>query len=206
MARYGIVVDVARCTGCMTCMVACKEENRTRPGIWWNKVFQIENDVSGSIVYIRHACMHCDLPPCMDACSQKAIYKRPDGIVLIDETKCRGDGDCVLACPYDAIEINSDQVYFSEWGVSDEDVSLINRIHPPGKASKCNFCVHRIDKGKEPACVESCPSTAMTFGDLDDPDSPVQQKRRQPVPLLNHQKFRPNVSYMMPEPIDPISR
>jgi phenylacetyl-CoA:acceptor oxidoreductase subunit 1 len=94
MARYGIVVDLNRCTGCMTCVVACKQENLTRPGVWWNRVLELENESLDRITYLRYACMHCEDPPCVEACAVRAISKRVDGIVLIDHDRCVGAGDC----------------------------------------------------------------------------------------------------------------
>ncbi|MBW2000586.1 MAG: 4Fe-4S binding protein, partial [Deltaproteobacteria bacterium] len=76
MARYGIVVDLNRCTGCMTCVIACKQENLTRPGVWWDRVLELERESLGRIIYFRYACMHCDNPPCAKACPEHAIYKR----------------------------------------------------------------------------------------------------------------------------------
>jgi ferredoxin len=90
MARYGLVVDLNICTGCMTCVLACKQENLTRPGIQWNKVLELESPALDQIVYVRQACMHCDNPPCVEACPSKAISRRADGIVLIDQKEvCR---------------------------------------------------------------------------------------------------------------------
>ena len=106
MARYGIIVDLNRCTGCMTCVIACKEENLTRPTVWWNRILELENESLDDIIYFRNACMHCDEAPCAEACSAGAVYKRPDGIVLIDQKKCVGARDCVKACPYGVIDIN----------------------------------------------------------------------------------------------------
>ena len=112
MARYGIVVDLNRCTGCITCVVACKEENLTRPSVWWDKILEIENPSLDHITYLWHACMHCDNPPCVGACPAKAISKRQDGIVLIDQKVCNGCGDCIKACPYGVIAMNPTQNYF----------------------------------------------------------------------------------------------
>ena len=100
MAKYGIIVDLDRCTGCMTCVIACKQENLTRPSVWWNKILELESESLDRITYVRHACMHCENPPCLYSCPNDAIYQHPDGIVLISHQKCGGAGDCVDACPY----------------------------------------------------------------------------------------------------------
>lgn len=198
MARYGILVDLNRCTGCMTCVIACKEENLTRPNVWWNKVLEVESESLGHIIYFRYACMHCDNPPCVEACPEQAIYKRPDGIVLIDHEKCKGHGECIKACPYGVIDINPDEDYFREHQVPYEETADFYRKHPLGKSSTCTLCVHRIEQGKEPACVETCPSRAMVFGDLDDPSSPIHKKLPKSIPFLESKGTIPKVSYIIP--------
>jgi len=196
MARYGILIDLNRCTGCMTCVIACKQENLTLPGVWWNKVLELENESSGRIIYCRYACMHCDHPPCVAACPSHAIYKREDGIVLIDQEKCNGTGDCVTACPYGAITINPYDQYFSNGDLPYQENGDAHRRHLSGKASMCTLCVHRIEQGKDPACVAGCPSKAMIFGDLDDPHSPIRGKFPESRPLLAFEGTRPGVFYL----------
>ncbi len=198
MARYGILVDLNRCTGCMTCVIACKQENLTQPNVWWNRVLEVEGESLDHITYIRYACMHCDDAPCIEACLRHAIYKRPDGIVLIDHEKCVGAGDCVEACPYGVIDINPDQGYFLGQKLEYEKRADTFRIHPPGKSSKCTLCVHRIEKGEIPACVQGCPSRAMIFGDLDDPNSQIREKLYKSVQLLASEGTNPKVTYIVP--------
>jgi Fe-S-cluster-containing dehydrogenase component len=196
MAKYGIIVDLNRCTGCMTCVIACKQENLTRPGVWWNKILELESQSLDRITFLRHACMHCDDPPCLAACSRTAIYQRPDGIVLIDHQKCEGAGDCVDACPYGAIDINPEADYFPDQKLPFEEGKEPHRQHPPGKAGTCTLCVHRIDAGKEPVCVAGCPSKAMIFGDLDDPNSSIGKKLSKSLALLSSEGTSPKVRYI----------
>ena len=198
MARYGILIDLNRCTGCMTCVLACKQENLTRPKIWWNKILEIESDALDYPQFVRYACLHCDDPPCVTACPEKAIYKRPDGIVLIDHKKCKGHGECIPACPYGVIEKNPDEEYFPGVTLSAGEDTEAFRTHLPGKASKCTLCVHRVDEGREPACVVGCPSKVMTFGDLDDPDSPIREKLWKSKQLLESSGADPKVTYIIP--------
>src|SRR3989339_675486 len=128
MARYGIIVDLNRCTGCMTCVLACKQENLTGPGIWWNKVLEVESETLDSVHYVRYACMHCDKPPCVEACPERAIYKNADGVVLIDQEKCKGHGECIKACPYGVIDKNPSERYFPGVEISFEEKAETFRI------------------------------------------------------------------------------
>jgi dimethyl sulfoxide reductase iron-sulfur subunit len=198
MARYGIVIDLDRCVGCMTCVLACKEENLTRPGVWWNQIIQVEAPQAERIVYVRYACMHCENPPCVKACPNEAVYQRPDGIVLVDKGKCAGIGACIEACPYDVMVMTPDAEYFAGEGLEERPPLEGHRVHVPGKASTCTLCFHRVDAGLEPACVAGCPSRAMVFGDLDDPESAISLKTRDAEPLRASEGTKPKVSYLFP--------
>jgi tetrathionate reductase subunit B len=105
-----------------------------------------------------------------------ATFQRADGIVLVDNTRCVGCGYCVQACPYDARFVN----------------------HETGTADKCTFCVHRVDAGLLPACVETCVGSARIFGDLNDPDSAVSRLIRDhaPEPLKPAAGTNPQVRYI----------
>ena len=196
MAKYGIIVDLDRCTGCMTCVIACKQENLTRPTVWWDKILELESEILDRITYVRHACMHCENPPCLAACSRTAIYQRPDGIVLIDHQKCEGAGDCADACPYGAIDINPAADYFPDQKLPFEEGKEPHRQHPPGNASKCTLCAHRIEAGQAPVCVSGCPSKAMIFGNREDPESLIFKKLGKSAALLAAKGTHPKVSYI----------
>jgi molybdopterin-containing oxidoreductase family iron-sulfur binding subunit len=182
----------------MTCVVNCKEENMTRPGVWWNQILQVENAETERIVYVRYACMHCDDPPCVKACPNQAIYQRPDGIVLVDKNRCAGVGACAEACPYDVIVMTPDTDYFPGRGAPWEAEPAAHRVHPPGKASMCTLCFHRIDEGLQPICVSGCPSRAMVFGDLDDTQSPIREKRERSQAMHTEAGSKPKVTYLFP--------
>ncbi|MEJ2164874.1 MAG: 4Fe-4S dicluster domain-containing protein [Desulfobacterales bacterium] len=199
MAKYGIIVDLDRCTGCMTCVIACKQENLTPPGVWWNKILELESETLDRITFVRHACMHCENPPCVTACSHAAIFQRPDGIVLIEREKCEEAGDCADACPYGAIHINPAADYFPDQKLPFENGAESHRRHPPGTADTCTLCVHRIDAGQEPICVTGCPSKAMIFGDYDDPDSLINKELGKSIPLLAAEGTHPKVRYLCSE-------
>ena len=159
--QYGLVIDLERCIGCNTCFIACKVENSLElgSGIRVETVGGPYRDTpSGkhphlSMHYLPIPCMHCGEPPCVDACSPGALYKREDGLVLVDEDKCDGCRACIPACPYDAL------IYSAHGEV----------------VQKCTLCAHRVDEGLEPFCVVCCETEAMSFGDLSDPTSRVSQ-------------------------------
>jgi tetrathionate reductase subunit B len=152
-----MVIDTSKCNGCYNCQVACKDEHvdndwtpiaKPQPdtGHFWMKVTDI---VQGTVPkvrvrYMHDICQQCDEAPCMPACKSKAVYKREDGVVIIDPEKCTGGRDCIKACPYDVIYFN-------------DELNI---------AQKCTFCAHLLDKGwKEPRCVDACPTGALTFGE-----------------------------------------
>jgi len=133
-----------------------------------------------SMYYLPIACMHCDQPPCRDACPAEAIYQRPDGIVLIDEDKCNGCQECLPACPYQAL------AYDRERGV----------------VRKCNLCVDRLDEGFEPFCVLCCGDQAISFGDLADSESEVSKliAQRGAYTLKPEAGVGPAIHYCPPRP------
>lgn len=182
---WAMVIDQATCTGCGYCTLACQAHNDAPPEIQWNRVIET-GKIGSEPVYLARPCMHCDHAPCVSVCPVKASYKRPDGIVMMDYDRCIGCRYCQLACPYGArafnwIEFTADNPAVPEWGVPE-----IPR-RPRGVAEKCSFCYHRIDRGLSlglkpgidsdatPACVVACPVQARVFGDLNDPESNVNQ-------------------------------
>jgi phenylacetyl-CoA:acceptor oxidoreductase subunit 1 len=180
-----MVADLRRCVGCQTCTAACKQANATPPGVQWRRVLDLE---LGEYPHVKRAfvpigCMHCDDPPCMHVCPSTATRKRADGIVTIDYDLCIGCGYCMVACPYEArFKVERQQFAFEKAMPNEaEDKARI------GVATKCTFCVERIDAGlaqgltpgvdaeATPACANSCIANALHFGDADDPGSNVSR-------------------------------
>jgi tetrathionate reductase subunit B len=152
--RYAFVIQVDRCIDCQACMIACEVENQVPLGKHrnWVRAAALEGTFpSLAQDYVAGNCMHCDHPPCVEACPTGASYQRADGLVLVDQAKCIGCQFCVAACPYSA------------------------RYFDParGVVDKCTACAHRVDAGQSPACVETCIGGARHFGDLNDPESDV---------------------------------
>ena len=178
MTRYGMSIDLDRCIGCEACMVACKTENEVPLG---NFRLRIREVVVGSFPDLQgefrmEQCFHCDNAPCVSVCPTGATYKTPEGIVLVDASKCTGCKACVTACPYG-----------------------MRYVHPGGYVDKCTFCEHRVAEGRVPACVETCPTGARAFGNLDDARSPVRKaiNRARRVDVLKPQTgARPKLYYL----------
>lgn len=171
-----MVIDLKKCIGCMACTIACKVENSTRPGIFWNIVKDMEFGKYPLVseIFLPVLCVHCAEPPCIDVCPTGASYKREDGIVLIDYDKCVGCKYCIEACPYGARYFNDDHAgYFGNELTASEEIGY--QGHKVGVVEKCTFCYHRLEDGKKPACVEACVGKARYFGNLDDPDSEVSR-------------------------------
>lgn len=180
--RYAMVIDLRRCVGCQSCTVSCAMENRAPVGDFRTTVgeYALRDPGSGRgyIVSLPRLCNHCEKPACIPVCPVRATTQRPDGIVVIDATKCLGCGFCVQACPYGARFLN----------------------HETRTADKCTFCAHRLAAGLLPACVENCVGGARQFGDVNNPQSLVHRLLREHegtlAVLYPEKKTRPFVYYL----------
>jgi molybdopterin-containing oxidoreductase family iron-sulfur binding subunit len=191
--RWGLLIDVSRCTdGCNDCVAACNKENGldggTRPtDSQWIRKVSLKDLKSGRAVSAPVMCQHCAEPPCVDVCPTGASFKRADGIVLVDRHTCIGCRYCMMACPYKARSFVHEPL-----GTQKAEV-------PRGKGcvESCTLCVHRIDRGDGPACAQACPTQAIVFGDLNDPDSEVSCRVREArgTALRADLKLDPGVRY-----------
>lgn len=196
MTRWAMTADLRRCVGCQTCTAACRHTNATPPEVQWRRVLDMEFGEYPDVkrVFVPVGCQHCAEPPCMFVCPTLATKQRPDGIVTIDYDLCIGCAYCIVACPYQARY--KTQIATFAYGTATE--SEKKHTHPErlAVATKCTFCVDRIDAGlaaglkpgvdpdATPACVNSCIADALAFGDLDDPSSNVSKL------LAENQSFR----------------
>ena len=153
MTKWNLIIDVEKCEDCNNCFLACKDEHvdnewpgytGSQPlhGHRWINILRKERGQYPliDVAYLPVPCMHCDNAPCIKAAKEGALYKREDGIVLIDTDKAKGQKEILKACPYDAI-----------WWNDEKNVP-----------QKCTLCAHLLDEGwTEPRCVQACPTGAL---------------------------------------------
>lgn len=164
MKKWTMIIDIAKCHKCNNCLMACKDEHigndwspvaapQPQHGHYWMNLHSLER---GSyplveVVYLPQPCQHCEDPACLKAAKDGAVYKRDDGIVLIDPEKAKGQRDLTEACPYGAIYWN-------------DELAI---------PQKCTMCAHLLDEGwDKPRCVQACPTGALDFVLEDVPAEP----------------------------------
>ncbi len=171
--RWGLLIDTTRCKAdCTACVDACKEEmglagtGRPASDAQYIRKVELKDPRTGMARSLPLMCQHCAKPACADVCPTGASFKRADGVVLVDRHICIGCRYCMMACPYKARS-------FAHETLTDQ------KPHNPrgkGTVEACTFCVHRIDAGQPPACVEACHAKgkgAMVWGDLNNPESEI---------------------------------
>ena len=160
MKKWNMIIDIEKCEDCNNCFLACKDEHvgndwpgyavsQPLHGQRWMNIMRKERGQYPviDVAYLPVPCMHCDKAPCIKAARDGAVYKRDDGIAIIDPIKARGQKDIVKSCPYEAI-----------WWNEESDTP-----------QKCTFCAHLMDDGwKEPRCVQACPTEALQVVQVED--------------------------------------
>jgi len=223
MYRWGMVIDLDKCTGCQACVVACRQENNVpaigeenarlgRGKFWMNLIVEVKGShPEVEMHFIPMPCMHCDRPPCTKVCPVAATYKNPEGIVAQVYPRCIGVRMCISNCPYTVRYFN----WYSPTWPQEYEKGLNPDVYRrrKGITEKCNFCIQRIRRAKMqamkekrkirdgeiiPACVETCPSEALYFGDLEDPQSRVHKLSRSPraFRLMEELGTEPKVYYL----------
>ena len=201
--RYGMVIDLHKCTGCGACAMACKQENNVQDGHFWcNYITEIKGSFPDvQYTYTPTFCNHCDKAPCIPVCPvkpHKAIFKNQDGLTLMDAERCIGCQACQRRCPYGVIwfhekephpfwESENAKAVTGKTGAEHFPYYNPNRattwsgsgIRKRGVVEKCSFCDHRIEVGKIPFCAERCPAGAIHFGDLNESGGNLQQLLKQ---------------------------
>jgi len=159
MARRCLVINLDRCSGCDSCVVACKFENEIGLGEYWNRVIAV--GPTGTYPNIEKYwlpvfCQQCENPQCVDVCPTGASYRdATTNVVLINKEKCIGCHYCIYACPFGVRDFNKEQ----------------------GCAEKCTLCSQLTADGSDvPVCVHNCPCGGRFFGDLDDPESDASKE------------------------------
>ena len=190
---FGYALNIGRCIGCRKCVYACMKENNLsrNPQIQYIRVLKMPKgtiDLEKAVhdypdedagrkdaYYMPVQCQQCDTPPCVRVCPVKATWKEADGPVVIDYNWCIGCRYCAAACPYHARRFNWTRPRVPADRINPDMGYLSNRPRYMGVMEKCTFCLHRIRKGRYPACVEVCPTGARKFGNLNDPDSEIRK-------------------------------
>jgi Fe-S-cluster-containing dehydrogenase component len=224
--KWTMIIDLDRCTGCGACVVACHAENniqtvgeqqalRGRAMHW----IRVERYWTGQFPNLKVAfrpvpCQQCDAAPCEPVCPTYASYHTPEGLNAQVYNRCIGTRYCANACPYTGRFFN----YFSPaWDQPlhlqlNPDVSL----REAGVMEKCTFCLQRIQAAEvkaqaekrelkdgefSPACVQTCPTSALVFGNLNDPNSRVAHlaPSDRGMKLLSDVGTRPQVTYLTQE-------
>ena len=175
--RYAMAVDTRRCVGCNACVISCKTENGLPDGGFRDWITtETTGTFPGLSMEIRsERCNHCSNSPCVDACPTGASHVQEGGVVMVNPQKCTGCKACITSCAYGA-----------------------RYVHPEGFIDKCTYCLHRVRKGKQPGCVEICPTGALVFGDLNDPRSEVARlfREREHEVLKPEAGLRPNQFFL----------
>ncbi len=163
--RWIMVIDLAKCDGCKECTKACNKMHHIPSPREWLPVFVMKEAEEEAPYFMPKPCFHCDIPPCTKVCPVNATFKRADGLVLIDNTRCIGCRFCMAACPYSTRVFN--------WGDPSTAAEVEGKDYSPewgyprrrGTVEKCDFCPDMTAQGKLPACVDHCPMGAIYLGD-----------------------------------------
>ncbi|UCE20504.1 MAG: 4Fe-4S dicluster domain-containing protein [Gemmatimonadota bacterium] len=200
-----MVIDLRRCVGCGACMIACKNENNVQENVAWASRISrtVGRFPYPKYEYMPTLCNHCEKAPCVKGCPTGAMHKADGDITMHSPGKCIGCRYCITNCPYGVIHFNeegkhrfwsNDKPLIENGTASAREVTQKARgrvlpyynparelsnpgtgIRRKGIVEKCTFCDHRLIKGELPYCVEACPTDARIFGDLNDPNSEVNQ-------------------------------
>ena len=189
---FGYALNISKCKGVRKCVEGCMKENNTSRDtqIQFIRVLEMDHgnfNLNNANHYFDHEtvpakgkfylpiqCMQCENPPCVKACPIEATWKEPDGITVVDYDWCIGCRYCMAACPYWARHFNWNTPTLPAKEINPRTHYLGNRPREKGVVEKCTFCIQRTRKGRNPACLEACPTGARVFGNLMDPKSEIR--------------------------------
>lgn len=172
MAQMAFFFDGTRCSGCKTCVYACKDAHDLGAGTTYRRVYEYTGgetvrDAQGCCTTtcfsysVSLACCHCEEPACIKVCPTEAMHKEPDtGLVRVDARRCIGCGYCHLSCPYNAPKVDREK----------------------GHSVKCDGCADRVTDGGVPVCVEACPARALGFGPVEKMSGLGERASMAPLP------------------------
>jgi len=175
--QLAFYIDAKRCIGCFTCAMACKNQYHQESGVIWRDVYELKEEIypHRERAFYSLACNHCENPTCLNVCPVVAYYKREaDGVVVHEQEKCIGCGNCIRSCPYGAPRYNP----------------VLKR------AEKCSFCWQRLDDDRKPACVLSCPTDALQIVDLAEFDE--ANAVQYPAGFPRYPSLNPSVRFRLP--------
>jgi molybdopterin-containing oxidoreductase family iron-sulfur binding subunit len=163
--KFSMVIDLARCKNARKCVDACQEGHLLPRDHEWMKLYLLQDDYNTAKYWFPRPCFHCDKPMCVSVCPVGATYKRPDGIVLVDNQRCIGCKFCMTGCPYSARVFNwkDPEVKVPEGHVYDPETNI---PAVEGTVGKCVFCADNLRKNELPRCVTACPMGVIYFGDI----------------------------------------
>jgi Fe-S-cluster-containing dehydrogenase component len=163
--KFAMVIDLARCKNARKCVDACQEGHLLPKDHEWMKLYLLQDDNTTAKYWFPRPCFHCDKPMCVSVCPVGATYKRPDGIVLVDNQRCIGCKFCMTGCPFSARVFNwkDPEVIVPEGHVYDPETNI---PAVEGTVGKCVFCADNLRKNELPRCVTACPMGVIYFGDI----------------------------------------
>lgn len=176
--QYAFLVDAEKCIGCFTCAMACRNYYHQVKGVVWRQVYPLGEGIypHRERAFFSLACNHCENPACLNACPVRAYTKREeDGVVIHHQERCIGCGNCIRSCPYGVPVLNPEKK----------------------QAEKCSLCYERLDADLLPACVQGCPTGALTLIDLAtlEPGNEIQF----PPGYPKNEQVNPSTRFIMPK-------